>query len=477
VDEVTSRKNTLKKQLTVVALAVLVILALIGSFSAGSATAARPGLVPVVAENAQSEVLGAPREVPSGPIIPTRIRTCSISDLAGSSELGVFSGVVLDPYTGEVLFSRNQEQAVPPASVMKIVTATAALLVLGPDASFATTIKATDDPKTVLLVGGGDPTLSRLEPGANTVYPGAPTLKDLAEQTIAALQAGLEEGEDVSITELVIDESLWGVDASWDSSWATSARSMGFISLISPLQVDGDRANPADLVSPRGNNPAKRAGDAFVQALREAGNKARFVRVVSGQATPGATTLATVQSRPLSELVGLVLKNSDNTLAETVARHVSFELGLGGARDSLGQALLGPMSGLGMTSEGVSFQDGSGLSPLNRVTPEFVAQLLAEISLNEVGLEPIATGLPIAGVDGSLKERFVGDNSVAWDRVSAKTGRLSEVQSLAGFVKPGDEPELVFAFFAEGNLGDGARQALDTLVVGVLECGSNLADF
>jgi serine-type D-Ala-D-Ala carboxypeptidase/endopeptidase (penicillin-binding protein 4) len=476
VDEVTSRKETVQKQLAIIALAILVLLGLIGSFSVGSATAARSGLV-VVEDLAQVEVLGVPREVPSGPVIPTRIRTCSISDQAESLDLGVFSGVVLDPYTGDVLFSRNQEQAVPPASVMKIVTATAALTVLGQDATFTTTVKATDDPKTVVLVGGGDPTLSRLEPGATTVYPGAPTLKDLAEKTIAALQAGLAEGEEVSITEVVLDETLWGADSTWDASWATSARSMGFISLISPLQVDGDRANPADLVSPRGNNPAKRAGDAFVQALREAGNKARFVRVVTGQASPQATTLATVQSRPVSELVGFVLKNSDNTLAESLAHHVLLAVGSGGTRDSLGQALLGPVSSLGITSDGVTFRDGSGLSPDNRVTPEFVAQLLAEISLSDVGLSPIATGLPVAGVDGSLKERFVGDNSVAWNKVAAKTGRLSEVQSLAGFVEPEGEPELVFAFFAEGNLGDGARQALDTLVVRVFECGSNLANF
>ena len=476
VNEADSLKTTVKKRVTIVALGVVVVLALIGSFSLGSATASQTSLVPETNE-AAVELTVLARELPSGAVIPPRIRTCSISDQLESTSLGTFSGVVVDPFTGDVLFSRNQAQAVPPASVMKIVTATAALEVLGADRTFSTTVKTSEDNNTVVLVGGGDPTLSRLDPGATTVYPGAPTLKALAEQTIATLQASLEEGEDVSITEVVIDETLWGTGNDWDDSWATSSRNAGFISLISPLQVDGDRANPAELVSPRGNNPAKRAGDAFVQALRAAGNKARFVRVVSGAATEGATTLALVESKPLSELVGSVLKDSDNTIAETLARHVSFELGLSGSQESLGEALLGPLSGFGLASEGVSFQDGSGLSPLNRVTPEFVAGLLAEISVNEAGLAPIADALPIAGVDGSLTDRFVGDNAVAREKVSAKTGRLAEVQSLAGFVRPEGEPELVFAFFAEGTLGDEARQALDTLVVGVYECGGNLADF
>lgn len=477
VNEADSLKTTLKKRVTIVVLGIVAVIALLASFSLGSATASQTSLLPVTHEATAPEIAALARELPSGAVIPPRIRTCSISDQMESPSLGAFSGVVVDPFTGDVLFSRNQAQAVPPASVMKIVTATAALQVLGPDHTFSTTVKTGKDTNTVVLVGGGDPTVSRLEPGANTVYPGAPTLKALAEQTIAALQASLEEGEDVSITEVVIDETLWGTGNDWDDSWASGSRNSGFISLISPLQVDGDRANPAEPVSPRGNNPAKRAGDAFAQALRAAGNKARFVRVVNGAAEEGAATLAAVESRPLSELVGFVLKDSDNTLAETLARHVSVELGLSGSQESLGEALLGPLSGLGIVSDGVSFHDGSGLSPLNRVTPEFVAGLLAEISLNEAGLAPIVEALPIAGVDGSLKDRFVGDNTVAWGKVFAKTGRLAEVQSLAGFVRPEGEPELVFAFFAEGTLGEEARQALDTLVAGVYECGANLADF
>ncbi|MCF8549810.1 MAG: D-alanyl-D-alanine carboxypeptidase, partial [Pontimonas sp.] len=118
--------------------------------------------------------------------VPLRIRTCSVADAALNEDLGEFSGVVVDPFTGDVLFARASEDLVPPASVMKIVTGAAALTVLGPETRFATSVVATDDPARVVLVGGGDSTLSRLATGNPSVYAGAATLQDLAEKTIAA---------------------------------------------------------------------------------------------------------------------------------------------------------------------------------------------------------------------------------------------------------------------------------------------------
>ena len=97
-----------------------------------------------------------------------------------------------------------------------------------------------------------------------------------------------------------MDASLWDPEDSWDSTWSTNAKSSGFISEVTALQVDGDRRDPAVALSPRTNDPVARAASAFVSALRAAGNTSRFVNISYGIADPDARVLASVESRPVS---------------------------------------------------------------------------------------------------------------------------------------------------------------------------------
>lgn len=426
---------------------------------------------------ASDATIASGRATPGTPPVALRLRTCSVADLASDDNLGAFSGVVTDPGTGEVLWSRFGDDAVTPASVAKIMTGAAALNVLGADTRLVTEVHQGSSPTAVVLVAGGDPTLSQLPTGSAGVYGEGPSLQGLAEQTIASVTASLPEGERVIISEVVIDVSLWDVDDNWDDSWAASARTNGYISLVTPLQIDGDRRDPRIELSPRTQNPVARAADAFVGALRTAGNRARSVSVSYAPAEPGSTVLARVESRPVSELVSVMLKDSDNTVAEMLARHVSLSLGLGGSSESLQQAIAGPLAGLGLDGGAVTIQDGSGLSALNRVSPSYVAELLVQIYRSQRDLALAFGGLPIAGVDGSLETRFGGANNVAHERVFAKTGSITGTRSLAGYIEAEDTTDLAFAFFALGEVGDETRTAIETLVTGVYFCGSNLADF
>jgi D-alanyl-D-alanine carboxypeptidase/D-alanyl-D-alanine-endopeptidase (penicillin-binding protein 4) len=440
------------------------------------AASAAPLSLSVEVNAADEESQSALRPVASHTPAALRLPTCSLDAFARDPALASFSGTVYDPLGGTILFDRSRDVAVAPASVMKIITAAAALTVLGPEATLQTLVRATDNPNTVALVAGGDPTLRAVE-GSNTVYVGAPSMSELARQTIGALSENLAEGEKLEITALVVDQSLWDAKDSWDPSWAERARSQGFVSRVVPLQVDGDRRNPATAESPRGNDPARTAADAFVRALREAGNTSGGVSVTFGDSEPTAPVLATVTSRPISELVGYMLKESDNTLAEVIARHVSLAEGFGGASDTLGAAMESALSLYGVSPEGLVIQDGSGLSPLNRVTPSYIAELLVEVYQSQGDLGGLVDALPIAGVDGSLEDRFVGANAIAQGLVFAKTGSIQGTRSLAGIVDASDGASLAFAFFASGEVGDDTRRALDALATAVVGCGSNLADF
>ena len=428
--------------------------------------------IPVVLESQQDEA----RPTPVTPLAAQRLATCSLGELSVDPRLGTLTGVVVDPWSGDVLFDRGGDQPVAPASVLKVITAAAAVTVLGPERTFATEVRQGENTSQIFLVAGGDPTLTQEAGSSESVYRDSASLEALALQTMETLTAA-SEGETPSISELVVDTTLWNQDDSWDDSWATSARSNGYLSRVHPLQLDGDRANAAVAMSPRGNNPALRAANAFVAELKAAGNSARQVSVSFAAHDQDAEVVASVESAPVSVWVEYLLKESDNTLAEVLARHVSLELGFDGSAASINEAMAVALQDYGLDLEGVTIRDGSGLSALNQVTPEYVASLLAAIFQSQGPLGDLREALPLAGIDGSLDDRFVGDNSVAAGQVSAKTGSISGTRSLAGYIQSEDTSDLVFAFFATGDVDDAARGALESLATGVFACGLNLADF
>lgn len=469
-----------RKILGVVALGLTIGLTTAGAYGVGVSAA---GWLPVVVGG---QVQAAVEAEPEGPLTrpqpgvllaALRIPTCSINAFAEAPELGEFVGVVLDPRSNEVLFARGFEEPIAPASVQKVLTAAAALTTLGPDTTFQTTTWSTDDPEVLILKAGGDLTLSSTPEGSTSVYLGAAKLQDLATRTLEVLAAALPEGESVTIREVVVDLSLWDASDNWRDAWASSARTNGFISRITPLQIDGDRLNPAGVLSQRSGEPVSRAATAFVSALRQAGNAGRFVSISYALTPPNASQVASVSSPPVSALVDYMLKESDNTVAEMLGRQVSVALGFDGSGDSVGEALSLSLASYGIPREGLVLDDASGLSGNNRVTPAFVGSLLAEVYRSDGDLALVARGLPVAGVDGSLKDRFTGENAVATKRVLGKTGSIKGTRSLAGWVSAEDSEDLVFAFFASGEVGDQTRVALETLITGVYRCGANLADF
>ena len=466
--------------LGVIALGLTVALGSGGAYGAGLATAGLSAevLADTVAPAPEVVVEAmASREKPVVDLAALHIPTCSLSSLLESEALGEFSGAVIDPVTNDVLFDRGVDTLLAPASVQKVLTGVAALNTLGPDTTFQTTTFSTEDPEVLVVKAGGDLTLSATPEGTESVYIGAPKLADLAEKTIAALKASLPEDERVTIRELVVDASLWDSEDNWREAWASSARTNGFISRVTPLQIDGDRFNPSAVMGQRSGDPMGRAASAFVTALRQAGNSARFVSVSFEPTPEGASQVASVSSRPVSELVTYMVKESDNTLAEMLGRHISLAQGLDGSGNSVGEGLMTSLASLGIPDEGLVIDDASGLSGANRLTPDFVASLLSQVLRSEGDMGLLAGALPIAGVDGSLDDRFTGENAVAQGRVFAKTGSIQGTRSLAGWVSAEDDSDLVFAFFATGQVGDEARVALETVVTGVFSCGANLADF
>jgi len=121
------------------------------------------------------------------------------------------------------------------------------------------------------------------------------------------------------------------------------------------------------------------------------------------------------------------------------------------------------------------FQDGSGLSPLNRQSAVAITTLLDEMA-TDTELSSLIESLPISGETGSLQRRFNSAGSLATGAVSAKTGSIEGVRSLAGYVTASDGKTLSFSLNLSGpGVGDAQRDELDGLVEGLYLCGENLA--
>jgi D-alanyl-D-alanine carboxypeptidase/D-alanyl-D-alanine-endopeptidase (penicillin-binding protein 4) len=425
---------------------------------ARSATPTQPTAPPAVEE------VDAARSIPAALPGATRLRTCSVAGPASDPRLASFKGFVMNATTGEVLFSHEGEAPNRTGSVLKVLTASAAIAVLGPDYRLSTKVVEGSDPGTIVLVGGGDPTLSA---ASSSVYAGAPKIATLAAQAKAAHDA---KYPGTPITKVVLDASYWNPADKWDPIWKRTEQTIGYHSEVTALMVDGDRADPTRATSPRSTDPIARAGAAFAAAL--GGNPS-----VSVGTAPGSTVLAEVQSQPLSSLINFMLLTSDNTLAETLARVVSVKSGFGGSAASLQQAIPAALKGYGVPVDALVIKDGSGLSEANAVPPEYVARLMVKILAGEQNLSVVYNSLPVAGKTGSLASRFTGANAVARGNVVAKTGWIDTAYTLGGIVKAADGTPLTFAFYAIGDgISDTAKAAIDTLTTSVFQCGNNLSN-
>jgi D-alanyl-D-alanine carboxypeptidase/D-alanyl-D-alanine-endopeptidase (penicillin-binding protein 4) len=417
-----------------------------------------------------------PRPVPTALPEASRLRTCSVDELAKDPRLAQFAGQVLREDTGEVLFDRAGTTPARTGSVLKILTAAAALAQLGPAHQLTTRVVAGANPGSIVLVGGGDATLTRLGVGQESFYRGAAKLGDLAAQAISAWSAA-NPGQ--PINQLVLDATYWDAADRWDPAWKRSEQEIGYHSEVTALQVDGDRADPTRSTSPRSTDPVGRAGQFFVEALRAAdtgGVLAGDLSVALGAAPANATQLAEVRSQPVSALIQQMLLVSDNTIAEMLARVTSKASGLDGSAASLQQAIPGALEVYGVDTAALTIKDGSGLSEFNSVPPAYIAQLMVEVISGAGDLNVLYDGLPVAGQSGSLASRFTGENGVARGSVIAKTGWIDTAYSLGGVINAEDGIRLTFAFYAIGNVRDDAKVALDTLAAGVYKCGDNLSN-
>lgn len=360
--------------------------------------------------------------------------------LLGGDGLGtVRTGAVLDVATGTVLYDHHAGKATTPASTTKLATAVAALGLLGD--SYTLTTRAVLAPGgRVVLVGGGDPTLE---------------LDALAADTAAALHA----------------RGTTRVRLGYDTSYFTGPllHPIGHNENLAPVSAlmvrEGRLDHSASGPAPRSTDPARSAARSFAKLLRSHGV------TVSGSPHAadgtGGTQLAVHRSVPLDQLVERMLTNSDNDIAEALARQVAVASGQPASFAGAARAIPAALRTYGVPLGHCVFTDGSGLSHGDALSPTTLTRLLAlAASPAHPELRPVLDGLPIASFTGTLASRFDGGPGAGL--VRAKTGTLTGTNTIAGITTTPSGRVLAFSFMLQGTQSPPAAEAaLDSLATAV----------
>jgi serine-type D-Ala-D-Ala carboxypeptidase/endopeptidase (penicillin-binding protein 4) len=407
----------------------------------------------------------------------TGLRSALAGPLSAAALGPAVSALVADPVTGRVLLSEDGARLATPASTAKLATAVAALAVLGPGARFTTQVVPGAAPGSVILVGGGDPTLA-VNPYPAQDYPTPATLASLAAATARVLKS---EGRRTA--SVGYDTSLYtgpGLAPSWPANYVST----GNVTPIVSLEVDQGRLTAAGTpedsddpynLRPRATDPAAMAAASFA-ALLAADGIGVTGSPVAQPAPAHAAVVAGVVSPPLSAIVEQMLQESNNVIAENLARHVALATGEPASFTGGAGAVVAELRRLGVTS-GISLVDGSGLSPDDAIAPETLVKIL-ELGVARPRLRALLAGLPVAGFSGTLsagESVFSSIGGAALGAVRAKTGNLGTVTALAGLVSDRSGDVLVFALMADQVPSEGmllqAANAMNAAATTLAGCG------
>jgi serine-type D-Ala-D-Ala carboxypeptidase/endopeptidase (penicillin-binding protein 4) len=355
--------------------------------------------------------------------------------IAGSGS----SAYVYDISAKQPLFAERDTAMRPPASVEKLYTATSALQRLGATTRLTTTVLGTGQlgpngvwEGDIYLHGGGDPTFGDSS-FIHSHYGGVGA-------SISTLVSQLVRTDGIH----AIRGSVYGDESDFDSQRgepSSNFRQDPFLEgTLSALAYDRG-ASGSEKVA---HAPAAYAARKLWAILK---NDGISIRGASGAATApaGATTLASVASPTIAQLLGLMLPPSDNFFAETLLKDLGAADG-GAGTTAAGAAVVSQTISalLGIQPRVV---DGSGLSESDRTSTYEVADMLVELQPTPVG-QILRDSMAIAGHTGTLEKRMRGTR--ASGKCQGKTGTLTGYSNLVGYCQAANGHLLAFAFFNDG---------------------------
>jgi D-alanyl-D-alanine carboxypeptidase/D-alanyl-D-alanine-endopeptidase (penicillin-binding protein 4) len=411
--------------------------------------------------------------------------------------------LIVDPETSDTLYSRNAGKLFMPASNMKILTSSTALAQLGPEYRYRTVFAARGQVANgtlsgdLLVIGRGDPSVSD-----HMLHDAMAPLRIIAD-SLAARGITRIAGRVVASGNAFPGEVLgygWSYD-DFEDSYSAPIDELLFNEGFSELHVrGGDRpgdpvhveVRPArsfpkvhiaavtgpvvssDSARRRANTLLARRDSvtwdvtllgqigpqdtavvevvhhdpdgAYIAAVREAlRDKGITIDDASTDTLAHVETLATLSSPPLRDILKALMKPSQNQIAEMLFRTVALEATGSGRTDSASAVVERRIATWGVARNEAVVRDGSGLSSYDYISPRTVVRILDAMKKSP-SFGVYYDALPIAGVDGTIRNRMKG--TPAENNVHAKTGSVALARSLSGYVTTADGHMLIFSFLA-----------------------------
>jgi serine-type D-Ala-D-Ala carboxypeptidase/endopeptidase (penicillin-binding protein 4) len=435
----------------------------------------------------------SPTATPTG-ICPSQL-AATLNRISGRSP-GIGWGIVVQtqaaPAQRQTLYTQNSTVLLIPASNNKVLTTAAALQRLGASYQIRTTVTGNTSGAnlaTLRIIGRGDPSLQTgqlsqlaqqlnqrgirdvaLLVGDDTYFRGVALNPNWdADDTLA--------GYGAPVNSLMVNQNAIGVTlfpqqigqplrVQWDDptdqiDWRLSNRSQT-VSTNQAESIDVYRDRTQRLIYVEGqlrvgsapelaaaaiDNPGNYLVQKFRNALAANQITVRQATVVKATpAPPGEIELAAIASPPLSELIKETNQQSNNIYAEALLKTLGRLQNPNADATSSGVAAIKSiLTPLGVSGNQFNIVDGSGLADGNRASATALVQTLQAIALSPNNAA-FRASLPIAGQSGTLKDRF--RNTIAQGRVSAKTGTITGVVALSGYISPPDYAPLTFSILA-----------------------------
>lgn len=357
--------------------------------------------------------------------------TARLDELGKDKALATFGGQVIDSTTHEVLWEREPAKPLTPASATKVLTLAAATLALDEKERLTTEVVTGEHEGEVVIKAAGD------------VWLTDERLDELAEQ----IQQKMD-----TVTRVSIDTSIWaGPDQA--PGWDDDNIDGGYVAPIQPAMLYGGRIGKKTGDVPRSHEPALDVARALASRLGTG-------KADMAPAPDNAEAIASSESEPLALRAQQAAKDSDNVMAEAIARELVVSQGREASFEGSTKAILDELRSAGIDVNGVTLKDGSGLSRDNRIPAGLLAHIADQAVATEE-LRPLLGYLPLAGGEGTLYERY--HDSSARGFVRAKTGTLTGTSALTGTAQGQSGRVYAFAFLVNDGEVTSARQAQDAL--------------
>ncbi|MEN9216135.1 MAG: D-alanyl-D-alanine carboxypeptidase/D-alanyl-D-alanine-endopeptidase [Gloeomargarita sp. HHBFW_bins_162] len=416
-------------------------------------------------------------------------------------------GILIQTQTNppRTLYEHQSQQFFIPASTTKLLTTAGALMQLGADYRFRTAFY--QQGRQLHLIGQGDPTLTtlKLQQLAQKITPAQRQTFDTV-----VIQTGFFQGstfndqwewQDILSTDIVPINSL--ILNRNESQLRLIAQTVGkparvvwtdpqagrYWQIMNNTRSTNNPLQPIHIWIPPGLPQLHLRGDVTRQPVsftvpildtdqyliqtiaRLFPNKNVTVQRTVPPADLG-TAVAAVESVPVLNLVTQINQVSDNLYAEALLRHLGAVSNPKIPSDWAGiQAIQKLLTGMGVTPGGILQSDGSGLSRHNRVTPLALVQVLQGMANSPWGAS-YANSLAAPGQPGTLRRRYTQTDI----NLQAKTGTLSGVAALAGYLRPRNRPGIVFAVMVNQSEQPAGvlRRGIDQMVMTVNDWAEQL---